>query len=129
MSWVPFSPMMVPTGRTDHASVIGCDNDRSDYTPFPRSSMTFLRLRHRNGEATSSTLYRGLGGGKPRGRAPMLSKQEFHIIGGMLGGGRSAVRRRLEVGVGRPATVNRLLICLISFEITIVTGVFSAVLL
>ena len=115
--------------REDDATLIGCDPNRSDYTPFPRSSLTFLRLRHRNGEVTSSTLYRGLGGGKPRGRAPMLSEQEFHIIGGMLGGGWSAARRRLEVGVGRPATVNRLLICLIAFELTIVTGVISAVML
>ena len=106
-----------------------CNANQSDYTRFPRSPMTFLRLRHRNDEVTSSTLYRGLGGGKPRGRAPMLSEQEFQIPGGMLGGGWSAVRRRLEVGVGRTATVNGFLICLIAFEITIVTGVISAVML
>ena len=101
---------MNPVSWEDRAIVIGYeDDDGSQYTRSPRSSMTFLRLRHRNDEATSSTLYRGLGGGKPRGRAPMLSEQEFQIPGGMLGGGWSAARRRLDVGVGRPATVNRLL--------------------
>ena len=125
---VPFS--IKPVTWEDRAIVIGYeDDDGSQYTQFSRSPMTFLRLRHRNDEATSSTLHRGLGGGKPHGGAPMLSEQEFHIIGGMLGGGWSAVRRRLEVGVGRPATVNGFLICLIAFEITIVTGVFFAVML
>ena len=53
----------------------------------------------------------------------MLSKQETQLVGGMVGGGRSAVRRRLEVGVGRPATPGWL-VFLVAFEITFVLGVY-----
>ena len=123
MNGMPFSPMMVAIGRTDHAIVTAYEHtDGPQYTP-PRSSMTFLRLRHRNDETTSPTLNLEQRGGRRPGWAPMLSKQETQIVGGMVGGGWSANRRRLEVEVRRLATVDGWLSCLIAFELTLVWGV------
>ena len=69
------SPTMT-TSREDGCYGSLCDHELTQYIPPRTSCTTFRRASHRTDEMTSSTLHRGLGGGLPRGGAPMLSTFE-----------------------------------------------------
>ena len=83
----------------------GYVNHDSEYTHSGISTRLFAH-QSSAGEMTPATLYPGSGGGKPRGREPMLLQSEAPTARRNGGWGmvpRPATRRRLEVGVGRLA--------------------------
>ena len=101
--------VLAPRSRTRPVmdGVLGCGyvNHDSEYT---HSGISTRHIAHQSsvGEMTPKTLYPGSGGGKPRGREPMLLQSEASSCWWTVGWGmvpRSATRRRLEVGVGRLA--------------------------
>ena len=78
----------------------------SEYTHSGISTRLFAH-QSSVGEMTPATLYPGSGGGKPRGRAPMLLQSEGRLV--RRNGGRGMVPRlanrpQLEAGAGRLAS-------------------------
>ncbi len=69
-------PLTMTTSREDGCYGSCCANELTQYIPPRTSCTTFRRAGHRTSEMTLSTLHRGLGGGLPRGGAPMLSTFE-----------------------------------------------------
>ncbi len=98
----------VTVGRTMTCYGSCCANELTQYIPPRPSKSTFRRASHRNDEKTSTTLHRGLGGGLPRGGAPMLSSFEF------------VAWEDCWVGDGRK-DIGRLT-ALVAFEVTVVLG-------
>ncbi len=100
----------VTVGRTMTCYCSRCETELTQYIPPRPSKSTFWRASHRIGETTSTTLHRGLGGGMPRGGAPMLSTFEV------------ASRVEWWAGDGRK-DIGRLT-GLVAFEVTLALGVF-----